>query len=165
VAVRHDDPDDDALAVRIEARPNGPYARPAGLATTVLTIEESWALAPAIAEHLVGAGLDLVRARSVDQAVRVLRATTPDAMMVVVGGHADENVPLRPGIDVLAQLPTDWTVPVVVIAEGPLSGPEHRVSRRVAAMVVALRSIRHAASRNGIVVHLLRGALGLLLAA
>lgn len=154
------DDDADASAVRIETRQNGRYARPVRLAT-VLTIEESQRLESGTAAQLVEAGLDLVRAHTVDQAVRVLRATTPDAIAIVVGGQADGDADLRPGIDVLAQLPPDWSVPIATIVDGRLSVSERRVGRRLAAMVVGAAALRHARYRSRLVRHLLRTVMAL----
>ncbi len=117
-----------------------------------------------IATQLVEAGLDLVRALTVDQAVRVLRATTPDAIAIVVGGQADGDSDLRPGMDVLAQLPPDWSVPVATIVDGRLSSSERRVGRRLAAMVVGAATLRHARYRSRLVRHLLWAVAVLVLA-
>ena len=134
--------DDGAL----HAAGHGPYAVPPHVGT-VLVIEESMPLLAAAAESLVAAGLALMRAKTVDQAVSFVRNFEIDGIVVCVGGSPAESW-LRSGLDVLAQLRLTQVRAVAVVVRGALTVAERRVVARHRAEVVPATSLRHVAARD-----------------
>jgi hypothetical protein len=139
-------------SVRIDATPSGRYA-PAPLLATVFVIEASSRLTPSVAASLVSIGAELIRAFSTESAACLLRATTPDAVMISLGGPIDEG--LRPGMDILAQLPTSWDVPTVIVTNGAMSAAEQGMSDRLGAKIVSVRMLRHLEHRSRTLSYLL----------
>jgi hypothetical protein len=132
---------------------HGPYAASPHIAT-ILVIEESLSLSRLAAENLVAAGVALMRATTVEQAVAFVRNVDVDGIIICVGDDPQRSHWLRAGLDVLAQLPL-YALPVAVVVRGALTVHERRVTSRHRAEIVTASSLRHVAVRDHLIGHLL----------
>ena len=111
-------------------------------------------LSPLAADSLVAAGVALMRATTVDQAVAFVRNVEVDGLIICVGDDPQRSDWLRAGLDVLAQMPVN-VLPVAVVVRGVLNVHERRVISRHRAEVVPASSVRHVAVRDHLLGHLL----------
>ena len=138
----------------LHAAGHGPYATQSHYGT-FLVIEEGPPLPQVAAESLVSAGLVLMRAATVEQAAAFLHSVEVDGIIICVGILSDTEHWLRPGLDLLVQLPATQSLQIAVVAPGRLAPDERRVALRHGAEIIPASSLRHVAGRNYLIGHLL----------
>ena len=134
---------------------HGPYAARAQVGT-FLVIEESASFPRLAAESLVAAGLLLMRASTVDQAVGLLGSVELDGLIICVGTRSDEDDPLRPGFDILVQLPAGHFRSLTLVLRDALTPDERRVALRHDAEIIRATSLRHVSARDHLIEQLSR---------
>ena len=137
----------------LHASGHGPYAAQPQYGT-FLVIEPGPPLPRLAAESLVSAGLVLMRAVTVEQAVSFLHNIEVDGIIICAGTPDPEHW-LRPGLEILIQLPSTQLLRIAVVAAGTLTPDELRVAFRRGAEIIPASSLRHVSGRNYLIGYLL----------